>query len=75
MQSYDFEVLRGDETIVAERSVKLRNTRAAWPRIAKLANSNHVAGCLVRVKDQTGATVILVGTSSARRYFDRADRH
>jgi hypothetical protein len=70
MQSYDFEVPRGDETIVAERSIWLCDTRAAWPRIAKLAKSIRLPGCLIRVRDGAGATVILVGAVSARSYFD-----
>jgi hypothetical protein len=70
MQSYDFEILKGDETILVERSIWLRDTRAAWPRIAKLANSIGSPGCLIRVRDRAGATVILVGAVSARRYFN-----
>ena len=70
MQSYDFEIVKGDETILAERSIWLRDTRAAWPRIAKLAKSVASPGCLIRVRDRAGATVILVGAASARRYFD-----
>jgi hypothetical protein len=70
MQSYDFEILKGDETILVERSIWLRDTGAAWPRIAKLAKSTASPGCLIRVRDRAGATVILVGAASARRYFD-----
>jgi hypothetical protein len=49
MQRYDFEVLKGDQTIAAERSIMLHNTKAAWPRITKLANAVHTPGCLIRV--------------------------
>ena len=68
MQCYDFEVIKDDQTIAAERSVMLRNAKATWPRIAKLANAVQTPGCLIRVKDQSGHTVILVGAASARRY-------
>jgi hypothetical protein len=67
MQRYDFEVLKGHQTIAAERSIMLRNTRAAWPRIAKIATAVNTPGCLIRVKDESGATVILVGVTAALR--------
>jgi hypothetical protein len=70
MQRYDFEVLKGDRTIAAERSIMLRNTRAAWPKIAELAKTVHTPGCFIRVKDQSGDTVILIGVASARRSFN-----
>jgi len=69
MQCYDFEVIKDDQTISAERSVMLRNTKATWPKIAKLANAVDAPGCFIRVKDQSGETVILVGVASARRYL------
>jgi hypothetical protein len=70
MHLYDFEVLKGDETIAAERSIMLRNTRAAWPRIARLAASIATPGCLIRVKNESGETVFLVGADSARHLLD-----
>jgi len=70
MQRYDFEVLKNDSAIAAERSVTLRNLRAAWPLIARLARTVQLPGCQIRVTDQSGAIVILVGVESARRYFD-----
>jgi hypothetical protein len=69
MQCYNFEVLKGDETIAAVRSVVLRSARAAWPRIAALAKTIDAPGCRIRVTDQSGGIVILVGVASARRYF------
>ena len=69
MECYDFEVIKDDQTIVAERSVRLRNTKATWPRIAELANAVDTPGCFIRVKDQFGETVIQVGVASARRYL------
>jgi hypothetical protein len=66
MYRYDFEVLNNGETIAAERSIMLRNTRAAWPRIAKLAAAA-APGSLIRVTNEAGETIILVGAGSARR--------
>jgi hypothetical protein len=72
VESYDFEVLKGDETIAAERPVLLRSPRAAWPRIAELAKKAAAPGCRIRVTNHSGETVILVGAASARRYFEVA---
>ena len=70
MDAYDFEVLKDDEPIVVMRSVLLRSSRAAWPRIAELAKKADASGCRIRVTNQSGEIVILVGVASARRYFD-----
>jgi hypothetical protein len=70
VQRYDFEVVKDGDTIIAERSIMLRNSGAAWPRIARLAATIRVQGCLIRVKDQAGGTVILVGAASARRILN-----
>ena len=69
MELYDFEVLRGEEVIAAERSVPLYSPKAAWPRIIKLAKSLKLPGCRIRVKEQ-GETIILVGAAAALRYSD-----
>jgi hypothetical protein len=64
---YDFEVLKGEEVIAAERSVRLYSPKAAWPRIIKLAKSLNLGGCRIRVKEQ-GETIILIGATAALRY-------
>ena len=69
MAFYDFEVLKGEEVIVAERSVPLYSSKAAWPRIIKLAKSLNLGGCRIRVKEQ-GETIILIGAAAALRYSD-----
>ncbi len=45
MELYDFEVVRGEEVIAAERSVPLYSPKAAWPKIIKLAKSLNLPGC------------------------------
>jgi hypothetical protein len=70
MQLYQFEVLKGEEVISAEPAVLLQNTKAAWPKIAKLARSISSPGCRIRVREQSGATIILVGVGVAMRYAD-----
>lgn len=67
---YDFEVLRSEEVIAAERSVPLYSPKAAWPKIIKLAKSVDMPGCRIRVKEQSGETIILVGVAAALRYSD-----
>jgi hypothetical protein len=67
---YDFEVLRSDEVIAAERSIPLYSPKAAWPKIIKLAKSVKAPGCRIRVKEQSGETIILVGVAAALRYSD-----
>ncbi len=69
MEMYDFEVLRGEEIIAAERSVPLHSPKAAWPRIVKLARALKKSGCRIRVKEQ-GQTIILIGASAALRYSE-----
>jgi hypothetical protein len=68
MQFYDFEVLKGEEIISAEPSVPLLDTRAAWPKIAKIAMKITLPGCRIRVREQSGETIILIGATAAQRY-------
>jgi hypothetical protein len=63
-------VLKGEEIIAAEASVLLPDTRAAWPKIAKIAKKITLPGCRIRVREQSGAMVILVGVAVAIRYAD-----
>jgi len=70
MQLYQFEVLKGEEVISAEPAVPLQNTKAVWPKIVKLARSINLPGCRIRVREQSGATIILVGVAVAMRYAD-----
>ena len=70
MQLYDFEVLNGEEIIAAEPAVLLCDTRAAWPKIAKIAKKITLPGCRIRVWEQSGETIILIGATAAQRYAD-----
>src|SRR5271155_5213585 len=67
MTTYTLNVLKGDETIAAFQSVFLVNSRAIWPKVAELAWSVGEAGGQIRVTDQAGSVVVLVGVNSARR--------
>jgi len=68
LQYYDFEVLQGDDVIVAERAVALDDSRAAWPKIIGLARSLTAPGCRIRVREQQGDTIILIGATAARLF-------
>ena len=70
MELYDFEVLKDEEVIAVERSVPLYSRRTAWPKIIKLAKGIELPRCRIRVKEQAGETIILVGVAAALRYAD-----
>lgn len=62
MEPYVFEVLTdGDDTIAMIRSV-IQGSKALWPRIVELAKS-YAPGNRIRVTDQSGEVVMLVGVS------------
>lgn len=68
MQYYDFEILQGDEVIIAERAVALNDSRAAWPKVVRIAKALTAPGCRIRVREQQGNTIILIGAKAACRY-------
>jgi hypothetical protein len=65
MQLYNFEVLSGEDVVAVQPSVPLRDTRAAWPKIVKIAKSVGLPNCRIRVRDPSGAIVILIGVTVA----------
>lgn len=73
MPYYDFEVLQGYDVIVAETSVRLDSSRAAWPKIIDMAKTLDSPGCRIRVREHSGGgTIILIGAAAVRRYPDLA---
>jgi hypothetical protein len=70
MPLYDFEVLKGEEIIAAEPGVLLLDTRAAWPKIARMAKRISLPGCRIRVREQFVEAIILIGASAAQLYAD-----
>jgi hypothetical protein len=70
MKHYDFDVVRGGTVIVAERAIVLPELAAVWLKIAELARAVEEPGCKIRVKDQAGRNIILVGVAVARRTTD-----
>ena len=47
--------------------IALPDTRAAWPKIAELAKAFDEPGHKIRVKDEAGGIVILIGVTALRR--------
>ena len=72
MQRYDFEIQRNDETIAAVRSVELPGPGAIWLRVSELAQNAFASGCRIRVTNQTGEIVLLIGVAAARLSFPHA---
>jgi protein-disulfide isomerase-like protein with CxxC motif len=68
MERYDFEVMEGDEAVAAVPSIELPNTAALWSRIAELARAVYAPGRTIRVTNQLGEMVILIGVAAAIRH-------
>jgi hypothetical protein len=74
MGIYDFEVLKDGAVIAAEQTVALPDTRAAWPKIVELAKTFDEPGHKIRVKDEAGGIVILIGVTALRGRANAAFR-
>ena len=68
MPLYRFEVLNKGEVIAVQPAVPLRDTKAAWPKIAKIARKISLPGCCIRVRDPSGEIVILIGAAAAQHH-------
>jgi hypothetical protein len=71
MLHYDFEVLMDGAVVSIERAVVLRDARAAWPEVERLARRHKESGCKIRVKDEAGRIVILTGVAAVLRHARR----
>src|SRR5271170_694111 len=67
MVTYNFNVFNRGHTVAAIQSVVMSNSRAIWPKVAELAWNVGESGGQIRVTDQAGGLVVLVGVNSARR--------
>jgi hypothetical protein len=67
MGVYDFEVLK-DGVVAAKQTIALPDTSAAWPKIDELANMFDAPGHKIRVKDEGGGIVILIGVVTLRHF-------
>ena len=71
MGIYDFEVLKDGAVIAAKQTIALPDTSAAWPKIAELAKAFDEPGHKIRVKDDAGGIVILIGVTALRALRER----
>jgi hypothetical protein len=67
MFTYRFDVLNRDQTVAANQSVVCSNSLAVWSKVTELAWSVGETGGQIKVTDQAGRVVVLVGVNSARR--------
>ena len=67
MHVYDFEVLKDGAIIAAEQAIALPDTSAAWPKVAELAKTFDEPGHKIRVRDEAGGIVILIGVAALHR--------
>ena len=65
MEQYDFEVINNDDETVATIESVVQGSNALWPRIVELAKI-YAPGCRIRVTDQAGEMIMLVGVTTAR---------
>ena len=60
-------MLKDGAVIAAEQTIALPDTSAAWLKIAELAKAFDEPGHKIRVKDDAGGIVILIGVTALRR--------
>lgn len=66
MEVFDVEVLKGERTIAAHRSVAFRTRRDSWPWLFALAEKVEEPGCQIRVTDANQEIVIFTGVATVR---------
>ena len=67
MSVYNFEALKDGAVIAVAQTIALPDTSAAWPKIAELAKMFNEPGHKIRVRDEAGGIVILIGVVTLRR--------
>src|SRR5271170_7014525 len=65
MMRYDFEIVQGGATRTVERNVAIADEKTLWTRIGALADRIPQSGGFVKVTDEVGAIVALVGAATA----------
>jgi hypothetical protein len=68
VEHYEFSVWDANEAIAAMRSAALADLRAAWEVVVELAQSVETVGGRIRVTNQAGDLLILVGVETARSF-------
>lgn len=65
MSRYDFEILHGETTSAVERNVVIADEKTLWARIGAIAQRIPQSGGFIKVTDEVGAVVALVGAATA----------
>jgi hypothetical protein len=65
MKRYDFEILQGEVTTAVERNVPIADVESLWRRIGAMAPRIPKSDGLIRVTDEWGGIVALIGVSTA----------
>jgi len=66
---YDFEVLKGDEIVAAQR-MDVSGLGDVWSIIARMAETIDEPGCRIRVSEGAGRIAVMMGVAAARRMSD-----
>jgi hypothetical protein len=69
MRQYRFDLLIGSETIAPAQLVTLPDVSMAWSKIGAIASNIDEPGHLIRVSNEVGEILILVGVTTARRHL------
>jgi len=67
VERYSIELVEGDEVIASYAPVELPHSRALWPRLAELAKSAYAPGRTIRVTNQLGEMIVVIGVAAALR--------
>jgi hypothetical protein len=67
MERYDFEIVQGGVRGKVAYRVAIADASLMWSRIRAIAKSVGTPGSFIRVVDQEGNIVVLIGVSTAIR--------
>ena len=65
MKRYDFEIWQGGATSTVERNVAIADATSLWARIGGIAKRISTSDGFIKVTDEVGGIVVLVGATSA----------
>jgi hypothetical protein len=69
MQQYRLDLLIGNETIAPAQLFMLPDLSMVWSTIGAIASNIDEPGHLIRVSNEVGEILILVGVTTARRHL------
>jgi hypothetical protein len=69
MRQYKFDLLMGGEKVAPAQLITLPDLSMVWSKIGAIASNIDEPGHLIRVSNEVGEILILVGVSTARRHL------